>query len=122
MVLPAASTSCAAGRAEHQGMLCNAKQGLQLGQSHLLRTGVGQNPVLEVCRLCRPAAEGFCEARWSLVQTTHAEATTPLQAGEGEDGRLKSAIGIGSLLMDGLGDTIRVSLTEDPEYEIEPCR
>lgn len=45
-----------------------------------------------------------------------------LQAGEGEDGRLKSAIGIGSLLMDGLGDTIRVSLTEDPEFELEPCR
>lgn len=44
------------------------------------------------------------------------------EAGEGEDGRLKSAIGIGSLLMDGLGDTIRVSLTEDPEYELEPCR
>lgn len=45
-----------------------------------------------------------------------------MQAGEGEDGRLKSAIGIGSLLMDGLGDTIRVSLTEDPEFELEPCR
>ncbi|KAL4857829.1 4-hydroxy-3-methylbut-2-en-1-yl diphosphate synthase (ferredoxin) [Chlorella vulgaris] len=43
------------------------------------------------------------------------------EAGEGEDGRMKSAIGIGSLLMDGLGDTIRVSLTEDPEYEINPC-
>ncbi len=42
-------------------------------------------------------------------------------AGEGEDGRMKSAIGIGALLMDGLGDTIRVSLTEDPEYEIDPC-
>lgn len=35
---------------------------------------------------------------------------------------MKSAIGIGALLMDGLGDTIRVSLTEDPEYEIDPCR
>ena len=35
---------------------------------------------------------------------------------------MKSAIGIGSLLMDGLGDTIRVSLTEDPEKEIDPCR
>jgi (E)-4-hydroxy-3-methylbut-2-enyl-diphosphate synthase len=35
---------------------------------------------------------------------------------------MKSAIGIGSLLMDGLGDTIRVSLTEDPDLEIEPCR
>lgn len=43
------------------------------------------------------------------------------EAGEGEDGRMKSAIGIGALLLDGLGDTIRVSLTEDPEYEIEPC-
>src|SRR5205814_8797912 len=40
------------------------------------------------------------------------------EAGYGEDGRIKSAIGIGSLLNDGIGDTIRVSLTEDPEYEI----
>src|SRR5687767_4308478 len=44
------------------------------------------------------------------------------EAGEGEDGRIKSAIGIGSLLMDGLGDTIRVSLTEDSPREIEVCR
>jgi len=43
------------------------------------------------------------------------------EAGEGEDGRMKSAIGIGSLLVDGLGDTIRVSLTEDPELELVPC-
>lgn len=43
------------------------------------------------------------------------------EAGEGEDGRMKSAIGIGTLLADGLGDTIRVSLTEDPEFEYEPC-
>ena len=43
------------------------------------------------------------------------------EAGEGEDGRMKSSIGIGSLLLDGLGDTIRVSLTEDPELEMEPC-
>ena len=40
------------------------------------------------------------------------------EAGEGEDGRLKSAVGIGSLLMDGIGDTIRVSLSEAPENEI----
>lgn len=40
------------------------------------------------------------------------------EAGEGEDGRIKSAVGIGTLLEDGLGDTIRVSLTEDPEFEI----
>ncbi len=40
------------------------------------------------------------------------------EAGEGEDGRIKSAAGIGTLLEDGIGDTIRVSLTEDPEFEI----
>jgi len=40
------------------------------------------------------------------------------EAGEGEDGRLKSAVGIGSLLIDGIGDTIRVSLSEEPECEI----
>ena len=39
------------------------------------------------------------------------------EAGEGEDGRIKSAIGIGTLLDDGIGDTIRVSLTEEPEFE-----
>ncbi|MGA2247653.1 MAG: (E)-4-hydroxy-3-methylbut-2-enyl-diphosphate synthase [Verrucomicrobiota bacterium] len=43
------------------------------------------------------------------------------EAGEGEDGRIKSAIGIGSLLCDGLGDTIRVSLTEDSPNEIPVC-
>ena len=40
------------------------------------------------------------------------------EAGDGEDGRIKSAVGIGALLEDGIGDTIRVSLTEDPEFEI----
>lgn len=40
------------------------------------------------------------------------------EAGEGEDGRIKSAVGIGTLLEDGIGDTIRVSLTEEPEFEI----
>jgi (E)-4-hydroxy-3-methylbut-2-enyl-diphosphate synthase len=44
------------------------------------------------------------------------------EAGDGEDGRIKSAVGIGTLLEDGLGDTIRVSLTEDPEFEIPVCR
>jgi (E)-4-hydroxy-3-methylbut-2-enyl-diphosphate synthase len=43
------------------------------------------------------------------------------EAGLGEDGRIKSSIGIGALLLDGLGDTIRVSLTEDPWLEIDPC-
>jgi len=64
-----------------------------------------------------------------LVQTMMDEfsACYPLhlgvtEAGDGEDGRIKSAIGIGTLLEDGIGDTIRVSLTEDPEFEIPVCR
>ncbi|NCT94231.1 MAG: (E)-4-hydroxy-3-methylbut-2-enyl-diphosphate synthase [Chitinophagaceae bacterium] len=44
------------------------------------------------------------------------------EAGDGEDGRVKSAAGIGTLLEDGIGDTVRVSLTEDPELEIPVCR
>jgi (E)-4-hydroxy-3-methylbut-2-enyl-diphosphate synthase len=44
------------------------------------------------------------------------------EAGDGEDGRIKSAVGIGTLLEDGLGDTIRVSLTEEPEMEIPVAR
>lgn len=44
------------------------------------------------------------------------------EAGQGEDGRIKSAMGIGSLLLDGIGDTIRVSLTEDAWNEIDPCK
>src|SRR6185295_7066234 len=40
------------------------------------------------------------------------------EAGDGEDGRVKSSVGIGTLLEDGLGDTIRVSLTEEPEAEV----
>lgn len=44
------------------------------------------------------------------------------EAGDGEDGRIKSAIGIGTLLSEGIGDTIRVSLTEDPEMELPVCR
>lgn len=44
------------------------------------------------------------------------------EAGEGEDGRIKSAMGMGSLLLDGIGDTIRVSLTEDAWNEMDPCK
>lgn len=44
------------------------------------------------------------------------------EAGDGEDGRIKSALGIGTLLEEGIGDTIRVSLTEEPEFEIPVCR
>lgn len=44
------------------------------------------------------------------------------EAGDGEDGRIKSALGIGTLLEEGLGDTVRVSLTEEPEFEIPVCK
>jgi (E)-4-hydroxy-3-methylbut-2-enyl-diphosphate synthase len=64
-----------------------------------------------------------------LVKTMHDEFGEyyPLhlgvtEAGDGEDGRIKSSIGTGTLLEDGLGDTIRVSLTEDPELEIAVCK
>src|ERR1041384_3941638 len=48
--------------------------------------------------------------------------TLASEAGDGEDGRVKSAIGIGTLLEEGIGDTIRVSLTEEPEAELPVCR
>lgn len=64
------------------------------------------------------------EAYRLLVHRLDAEGLKPYplhlgvtEAGEGEDGRIKSAVGIGTLLEDGLGDTVRVSLTEDPELE-----
>jgi len=44
------------------------------------------------------------------------------EAGDGEDGRIKSSLGIGTLLEEGLGDTVRVSLTEEPEFEIPVCK
>lgn len=69
------------------------------------------------------------EAYRLLVQCMHEEFDMiyPLhlgvtEAGDGEDGRIKSAIGIGTLLEEGIGDTIRVSLTEDPEFEIPVCK
>ena len=63
-----------------------------------------------------------------LVTTMHNEGMRyPIhlgvtEAGDGEDGRIKSAVGIGALLIDGIGDTIRVSLSEDPEKEIPVAR
>lgn len=64
-----------------------------------------------------------------LVQRLASEGRKPYpihlgvtEAGEGRDGRMKSAVGIGSLLLDGIGDTIRVSLTEDPLQEVPVAR
>lgn len=63
----------------------------------------------------------LCQAMYSLGwdYPLHLGVT---EAGDGEDGRVKSAMGIGALLLDGIGDTIRVSLTEDPWHEIDPCQ
>ena len=74
------------------------------------------NPVVMV-QAYRSLAEKMYDLGWDYP--LHLGVT---EAGEGEDGRMKSAIGIGALLADGLGDTIRVSLTEDPEFELEPCK
>lgn len=64
-----------------------------------------------------------------LVQKLETEGLKPYplhlgvtEAGDGEDGRIKSAVGIGTLLEDGLGDTVRVSLTEEPEFEVPVCQ
>ena len=59
------------------------------------------------------------DAEFGEVYPLHLGVT---EAGDGEDGRVKSAVGIGTLLEDGIGDTIRVSLTEDPEFEIPVCK
>ena len=62
---------------------------------------------------------GKMEEEFGICYPLHLGVT---EAGDGEDGRIKSAIGIGTLLEDGIGDTIRVSLTEDPEFEIPVCK
>ncbi len=69
-------------------------------------------------------AQVMVEAYRLLVQKLNEEGLKPYplhlgvtEAGEAEDGRIKSAVGIGTLLEDGLGDTVRVSLTEEPEFE-----
>ncbi|MDI9358749.1 MAG: (E)-4-hydroxy-3-methylbut-2-enyl-diphosphate synthase [Phycisphaerales bacterium] len=58
-------------------------------------------------------------AEWHECYPLHLGVT---EAGDGEDGRIKSAMGIGALLEEGIGDTIRVSLTEEPEFEIPVCK
>jgi (E)-4-hydroxy-3-methylbut-2-enyl-diphosphate synthase len=98
------------------GMVESALEFLRIGEVHGYRDMIlsmkASNPkvMIEAYRLLvqRMAAE-------DMHYPLHLGVT---EAGDGEDGRIKSAIGIGSLLLDGLGDTIRVSLTEDPVYEI----
>ncbi len=98
------------------GMVESALEFIRIAESHgfydLVLSMKASNPkvMIEAYRL---AAAKMQEE--SMAYPLHLGVT---EAGDGEDGRIKSAIGIGTLLADGLGDTIRVSLTEDPVYEV----
>ncbi len=98
------------------GMVESALEFLRIAESH------GFNQLILSMKSSNPKV--MIAAYRLLVQRMNDERMSyPLhlgvtEAGDGEDGRIKSAIGIGSLLYDGLGDTIRVSLTEDSVYEI----
>jgi len=102
------------------GMVESALEFIRIAESHdyraLILSMKASNPkvMIQAYRLLveRMAAE-------NMHYPLHLGVT---EAGDGEDGRIKSAIGIGSLLLDGLGDTIRVSLTEDSVYEIPVAR
>jgi (E)-4-hydroxy-3-methylbut-2-enyl-diphosphate synthase len=98
------------------GMVESALEFLRIGESHgfkqMILSMKSSNPkvMIEAYRLLVEHMN-----RAGMSYPLHLGVT---EAGDGEDGRIKSAIGIGSLLYDGLGDTIRVSLTEDSVYEI----
>ncbi len=102
------------------GMVESALEFLRIAESHGLKQMIlsmkASNPkvMIQAYRLlvARMQEEG-------MAYPLHLGVT---EAGDGEDGRIKSSIGIGSLLLDGLGDTLRVSLTEDSVYEIPVAR
>ena len=98
------------------GMVESALQFLRIARSHdyhaIMLSMKSSNPKVMI-QAYRLLVERM--AREDMHYPLHLGVT---EAGDGEDGRIKSAIGIGSLLLDGLGDTIRVSLTEDSVYEI----
>jgi len=102
------------------GMVESALEFLRIAESH------GYREIILSMKSSNPKV--MIEAYRLLVQRMDAEDMHyPLhlgvtEAGDGDDGRIKGAIGIGSLLLDGLGDTIRVSLTEDSVYEIPVAR
>jgi (E)-4-hydroxy-3-methylbut-2-enyl-diphosphate synthase len=102
------------------GMVESALEFIRIAESHGFKDMVlsmkSSNPKVMV-EAYRLAAARMAEQ--GMDYPLHLGVT---EAGEGEDARIKSAIGIGSLLADGLGDTIRVSLTEDPWLEIPVCR
>jgi (E)-4-hydroxy-3-methylbut-2-enyl-diphosphate synthase len=102
------------------GMVESALEFLRIAESH------GFKEIILSMKSSNPKV--MIEAYRLLVERMDAEDMHyPLhlgvtEAGDGEDGRIKGSIGIGSLLLDGLGDTIRVSLTEDSVYEIPVAR
>ena len=102
------------------GMVESALEFLRIAESHSYRAIVlsmkASNPKVMI-QAYRLLVERM--AQEDMHYPLHLGVT---EAGDGEDGRIKSAIGIGSLLLDGLGDTIRVSLTEDSVYEIPVAR
>ncbi len=102
------------------GMVESAMEFLRIARSlnyhSIILSMKSSNPLVMVQAyrlLINHMMEEFCECYPLHLGVT--------EAGDGEDGRIKSAIGIGALLEDGIGDTIRVSLTEDPEFEIPVC-
>ncbi|MCH8474382.1 MAG: (E)-4-hydroxy-3-methylbut-2-enyl-diphosphate synthase [Opitutales bacterium] len=103
-----------------RGMVESALEFIRIAESHGFRDIIlsmkASNPkvMIEAYRLLVHQME-----KEAMFYPLHLGVT---EAGDGEDGRVKSAIGIGSLLTDGLGDTIRVSLTEDSVYEIPVAR
>ncbi|MBI5771669.1 MAG: (E)-4-hydroxy-3-methylbut-2-enyl-diphosphate synthase [Verrucomicrobia bacterium] len=102
------------------GMVESALEFLRIAESHsynqIILSMKASNPKVMI-QAYRLLVERM--ARENMHYPLHLGVT---EAGDGEDGRIKSAIGIGSLLLDGLGDTIRVSLTEDSVYEIPVAR
>ena len=94
-------------------------RGRELPRRRLLDEVEQPEGAVQAYRLLAAIARRTREARQAGDYPFHLGVT---EAGDGEDGRIKSAIGIGSLLADGLGDTIRVSLTEDPVKEVPVAR
>ena len=101
------------------GMVESALEFIRIAESHGFKDMIlslkSSNPKVMV-QAYRLAAARMAEL--GMDYPLHLGVT---EAGEGEDARIKSAIGIGALLADGLGDTLRVSLTEDPWFEIPVC-
>lgn len=103
------------------GMVESAMEFLRIARSHdyhnIVLSMKSSNPIVmvEAYRLLVTTMD----AEFGEIYPLHLGVT---EAGDGIDGRIKSAIGIGTLLEEGIGDTIRVSLTEDPEFELPVCK